>query len=195
MVTHVTPLEQIPLFIRAGTVLPLAPEMDFTGQMPWNPVTLDLYPQSEETNSATIYEDDGQTTAYQTGQFRKTLVTVSLNKERGSVLVEIGAAKGDFKGALLQRRWILRLHAPSGWPNLASNVSLNGKKEAADFHYFPRTETAMPFGDRTGSPDGGIFELELPAAPVSRTQRIEIFRSDVAHSVSALARPGGYTAR
>src|SRR5262249_1276982 len=35
-ITNVTPLEQIPLFIRSGTVLALAPEMDFTGQLPWS---------------------------------------------------------------------------------------------------------------------------------------------------------------
>jgi len=189
-VTNITPLEQIPLFTRSGTVLPLAPEMDFTGQRPWNPVMLDIYPQSGESNSTTIYEDDGQTTAYRTGKFRKTLVTVSSNEQRASVLVEIGAAKGEFQGAPTQRRWILRFHPPGDWSNLASTVKLNGKMAAADFHHLPRNASAMPFGDRAGSPDGDVLELELPAAPITRAQRIEIFRSESSPSMSAFAHPG-----
>ncbi len=32
-----TPLEQIPLYIRSGSVFALAPQMQYTGQLPWNP--------------------------------------------------------------------------------------------------------------------------------------------------------------
>ena len=176
-VTNVTPLEQIPLFIRAGTILPLAPEMDFTGQKPWTPLTLDVYPQSGETNSTILYEDDGQTTAYQADKFRKTLATVSWNEQRASVVVKIGAAAGTFEGALRQRRWILRFHAPKDWSSAPAAVNWNGKRIAAAFRRVPRNETAMPFGDRTGSPDGDVFELELPAGPVTEAQRIEIVGS------------------
>ena len=60
------------MFIKSGAVLPLAPEMQFTGEKPWNPVTLDLYPRAGETNAANLYEDDTLTTAYQRGEFRNT---------------------------------------------------------------------------------------------------------------------------
>jgi hypothetical protein len=172
-ITNLTPLEQIPLFIRSGAVLPLAPEMEFTGQLPWSPVTLDIYPQSDQANSTTLYEDDGQTTAYKVGKFRKTPASISFDKAAGTLCVEIGAAKGNFASAPQQRRWILRLHL-SNQSAAPSTVKLNGKKVAAHFRHLPRSESAMPFGDPTGSPDGDVYEMELPAAPVTQAQRLEI---------------------
>lgn len=188
-ITNAVPLQQIPLFIRCGSILALAPEMDFIGQKPWNPLTLDLYPKSGKTTSTVIYEDDGQTTAYRLGKFRKTAVSASMNESQGNVVVEIAAAKGDFKGALSQRRWILRFHLPNDWSNSSLAARLNGKKLSAAFRHLSRNATAMPLGDQMGSPDGDVFELELPVAPVTKAQRIEIFRSEPPHSMSASARP------
>ena len=71
-VTSNVPLDQMPIYIRSGAVLPLAPEMQFTGETPWSPITLDLYPRAAETNSANLYEDDTLTTAYRRGEFRNT---------------------------------------------------------------------------------------------------------------------------
>jgi len=46
MVTNDVPLDQIPILHQSGAVLPLAPEMQYTGQLPWDPITLDLYPRA-----------------------------------------------------------------------------------------------------------------------------------------------------
>jgi len=188
-ITNDTPLEQIPLFIRSGSILPLAPEMDFIGQKPWNPLTLDVYPENAKTNSTSIYEDDGETIAYQAGKFRKTAISAAMNEQRGKMLIEIGAANGNFHGALSQRRWILRLHLPNDWSNAPLLVNCNGRKISAALHHLPRNDSAMPLGDESGSPDGDVFEVELPAASVAKPQRIEIFRAETPHAISASARP------
>jgi hypothetical protein len=175
-ITNSTPLEQIPLFIRSGTILPLAPEMEFTGQLPWSPITLDIYPRTGETNSATLYEDDTRSTAYQQGQFRKTITEVSLDDSRKTVRLVIDAATGTFPGAMPQRGWVLRIHPPKNWPGNLSPiaVNLNGEKIDPSIRRLPRDKTAMPFGDRAGAPDDDVFELALPAAPVIESQRLEI---------------------
>jgi len=49
------PLDEIPIFVRAGAVLALAPEMQFTGEKPWSPVTLDVYPLPGTTATTTLY--------------------------------------------------------------------------------------------------------------------------------------------
>ena len=54
-VTNNCPMERMPIYIRSGAVVALAPEMQFTGQRPWDPVTLDVYPRAGETNQATLY--------------------------------------------------------------------------------------------------------------------------------------------
>ena len=175
-VTNDTPLAQAPIYIRSGTILPLAPEMQYTGQLPWDPVTLDIYPQSGETNRAILYEDDTLTTAYKKDQFRKTTATVSAENTNTTVRVAISAATGDFKGASAQRAWVLRLHRPVNWPaNLVpTRARTNGKDIRNPFRRIARNDTAMPFGDKSGAPDADVFELVLPAAPVTKAREIEI---------------------
>ncbi len=175
-VTNQVPLDQIPLFIKSGAVLPLAPEMQFTGEKPWNPITLDLYPRAGETNSASLYEDDTLTTAYQRGEFRNTLVTSSADDKSKIISVEIEAAAGNFPGALKQRNWTLRIHLPANWPKAVSPsaVWLNGKTITAVINRINRAENAMPCGDNLGAPDADVFDIKLPAAPVSKSQSVEI---------------------
>lgn len=175
-VTNETPLAQTPIYIRSGTILPLAPEMQYTGQRPWNPITLDLYPRSGETNQAMLYEDDTLTTAYQQEQFRKTFVSVAAENDSHSVNVEIGAAMGNFKGAITHRSWVLRLRAPAGWPGnlVPARATSNGKPIAASFRRIARNPDAMPFGDKSGAPDSDVFEIALPERPVESGQQVQI---------------------
>jgi len=175
-VTNDVPLDQMPIFIHSGAVVPLAPEMQYTGEKPWNPITLDLYPCPGEANEANLYEDDTLTTAYQHGGFRNTSLRSSLDDAQKIVRVEIGAAKGTFHGALKQRAWTLRIHPPTSWSkNLApADIKVNGETLNVPIHHLSRDATAMPLGDPTGAPDADVFEITLPAAPVSRGQSVEI---------------------
>lgn len=59
------PLETMPLFVRAGTILPTIPAMDYVSQRPAPPITLDIYPGRPTTGY--LYEDDGDTFAYERG--------------------------------------------------------------------------------------------------------------------------------
>ena len=59
------PLERLPLYVRGGAILPLAPAMDRTDITAWNPLTLDVYPSGE--SSWAFYEDDGISFEYQHG--------------------------------------------------------------------------------------------------------------------------------
>jgi hypothetical protein len=188
-VTNRVPLDKIPIWIKSGAVLPLAPEMQYTGEKPWNPITLDLYPRAGETNSATLYEDDTVTTAYQRGEFRNTFFTASADDAAKIVRVEIGAAKGNFGGESKERAWTLRIHLPAApkrsegglanWPKELTpiEVKINGKPiNILDWpiRHLARAAGAMPFGDPTGAPDGEVFEINLPASPVAQSRSVEI---------------------
>jgi hypothetical protein len=174
-VTNAVSLEEIPVYIKSGTILPLAPEMQYTGQSPWSPITLDLYPRAGDTSQTTLYEDDTLTTAYQRGQFRKTLITLSADEAKKTVLVKIGGSTGSFSGALKQRAWVLRIHRPADWPeNLAPTVATINERKVSGFRKIARNDSAMPFGDKTGAPDGDVFELKLPATSVTAGRQVEI---------------------
>ncbi len=66
-------LDQIPVFVRAGSILPLAPVIQHTDDLPGGPLEVQVYPGADA--SFTLTEDDGKTTAYMTGQVRRVAFT------------------------------------------------------------------------------------------------------------------------
>jgi hypothetical protein len=90
------------------------------------------------------------------------------------VHVEIGAAEGIFRGAPDNRAWVLRIHLPADWPKNPAQVAINGRKINLSIQWLKRDAAAMPLGDPTGAPDGDVFEISLPATPVSQNQSVDI---------------------
>lgn len=64
------PLERLPLFVRAGAVLPTGPTRQSTAEKPLDPLTVHVYPGAD--GAFTLYEDDGHSFGYQQGAFRLT---------------------------------------------------------------------------------------------------------------------------
>jgi alpha-glucosidase len=67
------PQNRIPVAVRAGAIIPLAPFMHHTAEKPWDPITLEVYPSSQST--FTLYRDDGATFAYRRGDYTTTQFT------------------------------------------------------------------------------------------------------------------------
>ncbi len=63
-------LDQIPVYVHEGTILPLGPVIQHTDQLPGGPLELQIYPGKNAT--FTLVEDDGETTAYLKGEVRRT---------------------------------------------------------------------------------------------------------------------------
>ncbi len=63
-------LDEIPAFVRAGTILPLGPIIQHTSDLPGGPLEIQVYPGRDA--KFTLVEDDGQTTNYLKGQTRRT---------------------------------------------------------------------------------------------------------------------------
>jgi alpha-glucosidase len=63
-------LDQIPLYVRAGTILPLGPVVMNTAQLPGGPLDIEIYPGKDA--AFTLVEDDGVSDAYLNGAVRKT---------------------------------------------------------------------------------------------------------------------------
>jgi alpha-glucosidase len=69
------PLEQWPLFIRANSILPQGPLMQYIGEKATDPLTLHIYLTAEGEASFTLYEDDGESQAHTHGASAETLIT------------------------------------------------------------------------------------------------------------------------
>jgi alpha-glucosidase len=63
-------LDEIPVYVRAGSILPLAPVIQHTSELPSGPLELQIYPGKDAT--FTLVEDDGETLNYQKGEIRRT---------------------------------------------------------------------------------------------------------------------------
>ncbi len=66
----VAPLDTIPVFAKAGAIIPMQPEMHYTGEKPVDEITLDIFPGAN--SSFSLYEDDGLSLDYQNGKFANT---------------------------------------------------------------------------------------------------------------------------
>lgn len=66
------PLDATPLYCRAGTLLPLGPVVQHTGQLPGPQGLLEFHVYAGRDGTFTLVEDDGETRAYETGAVRRT---------------------------------------------------------------------------------------------------------------------------
>ena len=102
-VTAAAPIATMPMYVRAGAILPLAPERLRTGGA-WEALTLAVYPGADPS-SFTLYEDDGETTAFERGGFATT--TFTCERLAGGLELIIGETEGDFAELPARRRYSL----------------------------------------------------------------------------------------
>jgi alpha-glucosidase len=114
------PLDTVPMYVRAGSVIPMGPEMNYVGEKRFDPVTFAIYPDEKGHAATTLYEDDGTSPAYKQGVFRRTDVSVS--KAGGSFQVNVGAPSGSYNPGTRALVFILKS------ASAARFVSLDGKQ-------------------------------------------------------------------
>ncbi len=72
------PLQRMPVYVKVGSIIPLAPYMDYSSQRPLDNLLLNIYPYGE--SSTTLYEDQGANLDYKVAnKFTKTTFTTSQN--------------------------------------------------------------------------------------------------------------------
>jgi alpha-D-xyloside xylohydrolase len=91
-ITADAPLDRIPLYVRAGSILPLGPEIEYAEQRTSEPMELRISRGAD--GSFTLYDDRGDTYAYENGQH----ATVSLHWDDRSATLTIGARQGEYPG-------------------------------------------------------------------------------------------------
>lgn len=91
------PYDSIPVFARAGSIVPTGPELQHTDEVPADPITLYVY--AGANGSFILYEDDGLTFDYEQGAFSE----IPLAYEDASAVLTIGARTGEYPGMLSSR--------------------------------------------------------------------------------------------
>jgi alpha-glucosidase len=110
-----TALDTIPAYVRAGSIIPLGPVLEDTGAGPEDPLEVRVYPGADA--SFKLYEDDGNSYAYQSGA--NTSIPMSWTDK--SRTFTVGKRAGTYSGMLSTRHLVITL--PSG---ASKSVIYNG---------------------------------------------------------------------
>jgi alpha-glucosidase (family GH31 glycosyl hydrolase) len=113
-------LGRVPVFVKAGAILPMGPVMQYTGEKPLDPLTLDIYPHGR--SSFTLFEDDGESLDYEQGNYTTTTYRCAATRTAVRVTIEPrNQHGGQFRPA--KRDVILTLHRRTDTDGV---VMLNG---------------------------------------------------------------------
>ncbi|WP_202424183.1 glycoside hydrolase family 31 protein [Duganella lactea] len=91
------PLDMLPLYVRAGAIIPMGPVVQYATEQPSAPYEIRIYPGAD--GRFTVYEDDNATYAYEKGQSAR----YELVWDDASRTLRIGARKGSFPGLVRER--------------------------------------------------------------------------------------------
>ena len=102
-VTFTTTIDRTAMFVKAGTILPLAPVMQYAQQSQWDNLDIIVYPGSNAL--FTLYEDEGDNYNYERGVY--STITMKWNDSQRTFTVE--ARQGQFPGMLQNRKFNIRI--------------------------------------------------------------------------------------
>jgi alpha-D-xyloside xylohydrolase len=91
------PIETIPLYIKAGSILPMGPYLQYATEKPADPIELRIYPGADA--SFVLYEDINDTYNYEKGQY----ATIEMNWNETDQTLTIKDREGEFPGMLKNR--------------------------------------------------------------------------------------------
>jgi alpha-D-xyloside xylohydrolase len=98
-----TTLDHVPMFVRAGSILPLGPEMQYVGEKTWDNLEIRVYPGADGT--FTLYEDEGDSYRYEQGIYS----TITFRWDNKAGTLTIADRQGNYPGMLQQRQFSITL--------------------------------------------------------------------------------------
>ena len=102
-ITASAPLSHSPLYIKAGSILPLGPDVQYANENKFDNIDLVVYPGANAT--FTLYEDEGDNYNYEKGQYS----TIQLTWNDHSKTLTIGKREGSFPGMLATRTFNVKI--------------------------------------------------------------------------------------
>ena len=135
----------LPLYVRAGSILPMQPLVQSTDEKPSGPLTLRVFPG--DNCHGDLYQDDGKSFDYRKGAYLRLHFTCSTNAD-GSLSINIPKREGSFTPW-----WTAFRIEAVGWTPSASKASTHG-------HSTPLEHTKLGWAatvSDTGTPQTVVF--------------------------------------
>jgi alpha-glucosidase len=140
-------LAKLPVFVRAGSILPIAPIVQSTSETPKGPLTLRVYVGDQ--CSGELYQDDGKTYAFQHGAYLR--MKFSCQQSGDGLRIEIGPHEGSYPA------WWKQIHAEIyGWTPKQAAIFVNQKEVSAYIDRNPQKSVDFVITD-----DGKGEKVEL----------------------------------
>ena len=116
----------MPLFVRAGAIVPTGPDVQTTSEQPNGPIVLQIFTGADRTYS--LYEDDGLSDGYAKGKYAR----IPIRWDDKSGTLTIGARTGGYDGMAAKRSISVRFYgrtaaAPDFGANPARSVIYDGR--------------------------------------------------------------------
>ena len=103
------PIDILPLHVRAGSILPMGPKVQYATEKQWDPLEIRVYVGAD--GEFRLYEDEGDNYNYEKGAFSTILFTWDDAKQ----VLTIGDRQGSFAGMLNERKFnIVRVSSSAG---------------------------------------------------------------------------------
>ena len=97
-------IDQIPIFIKAGSIIPEQKVIQYVGEKPIDEIILNVYPGESMDNF--LYEDDGNTDNYLIGDFRITNFVQATKNNK--MFLNISEPKGEYN---VSRKFLIKIHS------------------------------------------------------------------------------------
>lgn len=114
------PLEKLPVLVRAGSIVPLAPVTQYAGDKTDGTLELRIYPGADA--NFTLYEDEGTNYNYEHGAFSE----ISMHWSQARHALTIADRRGTFSGMAARRKF--RVHLAGGPASSDQQVTYDGSK-------------------------------------------------------------------
>lgn len=128
------PIEKLPLFIRAGSIVPLGPEIEYAGQKPGDPIELRIYQGA--SGAFELYEDEGDSYRYEQGSY----TTIPVHWNDSSHTLTLGKRRGAFPGMVQSRTF----HVVLVRPGHGVGEEISSQPDAVMKYSGERTELTLP---------------------------------------------------
>ena len=96
-IERLAPIDIIPVYVKAGSIVPLGPDVQYTNEKPWNNLEIRVYPGADA--DFTLYEDEGDNYNYEKGEFSQ----ITFHWDNANSKLTIKDRQGKFKGMLESR--------------------------------------------------------------------------------------------
>jgi len=126
-ITRETPIDLIPLYVKAGSILPWGPKVQFATEKKWDDLEIRVYPGAN--GEFTLYEDENDNYNYEKGLYS----TITFNWNDANKTLTISDCKGEFPGMLKNRKFQIVLVNEQNGAGMnpvgkAKSIKYSGKK-------------------------------------------------------------------